>query len=77
MLIRINRFRDIHLRLVDDPEHNQTGNGTSILRRLTLCVVEVGGYRDNGMGDLLSKVGFSNFLQPLMTFLIDLKILYI
>jgi hypothetical protein len=30
-------------RLVDDPEHVETGDGAGVLRGLTLRVVEVGG----------------------------------
>ena len=52
-----------NLRLVDDAKHNQTGNGASILGRLTLGIIEVSGHSNNGMSNLLSKVSFSNFLK--------------
>ena len=35
--------------LVDDAQDVEAGNGTRLLRRLPLCVVEVGGDRDDGV----------------------------
>ena len=51
-----------YLRFIDDAEYIQTRDGTSILCGLALGVVEVSGYCDNGMGDLLAKVSLSSFL---------------
>ena len=38
----------------DDTEDVETSDGTGVLGGLTLCVVEVGGDGDDGVGDLLS-----------------------
>ncbi|CEO96728.1 hypothetical protein PBRA_005332 [Plasmodiophora brassicae] len=43
-------------RLVDDTEDVQAGNHTSVLRRLTLRVVEVGGDGDDGVVDGFAEV---------------------
>ena len=43
--------------LVDDPEHIETSNQTSILGGLTLRVVEVGGDCDDGIVDGAAQVG--------------------
>lgn len=50
-------------RLVDDTDDVQTGNCSRVLGCLALSVVEVGGHRDDGVLDILSKIGFSDFLH--------------
>ena len=50
-------------RLVDDAEHLETRNRAGILRRLTLRVVEVRGHRDDGLRDLLAKIGLGVAFQ--------------
>ncbi|KAF5326355.1 hypothetical protein D9611_000923 [Ephemerocybe angulata] len=49
--------------LVDDTEDMETGDGTGILGGLALSVVEVGGDGDDGVGDLVAKVGLSGLLH--------------
>src|SRR5699024_8470327 len=49
--------------LVDDAHHIETGNGTGVLSRLTLGVVEVGGHSDHGVGDLLAEVSLSGLFH--------------
>lgn len=50
-------------RLVDNAENVKSGNDTSILGGLALVVVEVGGNSDDGVGDLLAKVGLGDLLH--------------
>ncbi len=50
-------------RFVDDPEHLEAGDGSCILRRLPLSVVEVGGDRDDSLLDLLAQVLLCVHLQ--------------
>ena len=50
-------------RLVDDTEDVEAGDGTSVLGGLTLVVVEVGGDGDDGLLDLLAKLGLGNLLH--------------
>ena len=50
-------------RLVDDPEHFQTGDLAGVLGRLTLTVVEVGRDGDDRLGDGFAEVGFRIGLQ--------------
>jgi len=50
-------------RFVDDTEGVQTGNVGGVLGGLSLRVVEVGGDRDDGVGDGLSEVGVGDFLH--------------
>ncbi|KAL7278603.1 LOW QUALITY PROTEIN: hypothetical protein ACG7TL_007604 [Trametes sanguinea] len=50
-------------RLVDDTENLKTGDGTGVLGRLTLSVVEVGGDGDNGMGDGATEIGLGSLLH--------------
>ena len=50
-------------RLVDDPLDLKASDLTSILGRLPLGIVEVGGDRDHGLGHLLAEVGLSGFLH--------------
>ncbi|SPQ20609.1 c73ff6cb-8731-470e-9cf7-86bd75ccbeed [Thermothielavioides terrestris] len=45
--------------LVDDTEHVQAGNETSILGGLALRIVEVGGNSDDSVGDGATEVGLS------------------
>ena len=49
--------------LVDDTEDVKTRDGTSVLGGLTLRIVEVGGDSDDGVVDLLAKVGLSGLLH--------------
>ena len=50
-------------RLVDDTHHVQSSNHTSILRRLTLRVVEVRGHRDHRVLHLLAQIRLRNLLH--------------
>ena len=50
-------------RLVDDPLDLETGDLAGVLGRLPLCVVEVGGDRDHGLGHLLAEIGLSGLLH--------------
>ena len=50
-------------RLIDDALDVQTGDFARVFGGLALGVVEVGGNRDDGFGDLLAEVGFGRFLQ--------------
>jgi hypothetical protein len=50
-------------RLVDDTEDVKTGNGTGVLGGLSLVVVEVGRDSDDGLLDLLAKLGLGNLLH--------------
>ncbi len=43
-------------RLVDDPQHLQTGDPTRVSRRGALRVIEVGGHGDDCLGNLLAEV---------------------
>ncbi len=47
-------------RLVDDPEDIKICDATSIFGGLTLGVVEVGGYGDDGLGDLFTEISLSD-----------------
>jgi len=49
--------------LVDDAEDVKTGNGTGIFGGLSLVVVEVGGYGDHSLLDLLAKLRLRNLLH--------------
>lgn len=49
--------------LVDDTEDVETGDGTGILGGLSLVVVEVGRDSDDGLLDLLAKLGLGNLLH--------------
>ena len=48
-------------RLVNDTEDVETGDGTGVLRGLTMRVVELGGNGDNGVVDGGTEVRLSNF----------------
>jgi len=50
-------------RLIDDTENVQPRNGSSILGRLPLVVVEVGWNSDDGLLDLLAELDLSDFLH--------------
>ena len=50
-------------RLVHDTANGQAGNLTSFLRSLTLAIVEVGRYRDNGFSYFLTKIILSGLLH--------------
>ncbi|EHK58756.1 putative NAD-specific glutamate dehydrogenase [Mesorhizobium alhagi CCNWXJ12-2] len=52
-------------RLVDDAQHFQSGDLAGILGGLTLGVVEIGGNGDDGLRDLLAKIGLGGFLHLL------------
>ena len=52
--------------LVDDTEYVEASNGTGILGRLSLVVVEVCGHGDNGLGDLLAELRFGDLLHLCM-----------
>ncbi len=52
-------------RLVDDPQHVQTGDLAGFLGRLTLSVIEVRRHGDDGIGDVLTQVGLGVALQLL------------
>ena len=45
-----------HLRLIDNPEDNETGDDAGILGGLTLSVVEVGRHGDDGVRHFLAEV---------------------
>jgi hypothetical protein len=49
--------------LVDDTEDVQASDGTGVLGGLTLVVVEVGGHGNDGLLNLLTELGLSNFLH--------------
>mmetsp|Transcript_5125 Transcript_5125/g.14747 ORF Transcript_5125/g.14747 Transcript_5125/m.14747 type:complete len:107 (+) Transcript_5125:1372-1692(+) len=49
--------------LVDNPEHIEARNRTSILCCLTLGVVEISGYSDDRILNLFSEVRLCNFLH--------------
>mmetsp|Transcript_1517 Transcript_1517/g.3274 ORF Transcript_1517/g.3274 Transcript_1517/m.3274 type:complete len:414 (+) Transcript_1517:607-1848(+) len=49
--------------LIDDTEHIQTGDGTSILGSLPLGIVEVGRNSDHSVLDLLAKERFGSLLH--------------
>merc|ERR1719508_46932 len=42
-------------RFIDNPQNIETSNDASILSRLSLSVVKVGGDRDNGVGDISTE----------------------
>ena len=53
-------------RLIDDAQHVQAGNGAGVFGGLPLCVVEVGGNRNHGIGHRIPDVGLGvrlKFLQ--------------
>ena len=50
-------------RFVDDTAYVQPGNLTGLLRSLTLRVVEVGRYRNHGIGYLLTQIVFGCFFH--------------
>ena len=50
-------------RLIDDTSHFESSDLTSILRGLTLCVVEICRNRDDGFVDLVAEVRLSRFLE--------------
>lgn len=49
--------------LVDHTKNIKTSDGTGVLCSGTLGIVEVGGYSNNGVVDLFSKISFSDFLH--------------
>eukprot|EP01136_Pigoraptor_vietnamica_P029774 Opistho-1_new@88237 len=49
--------------LVDDAEHLKARNGTGVLGRLALRVVEVRRHRDDGLLDRLAEVGLRRLLH--------------
>lgn len=48
---------------VDDTENIETGDSAGVLGGLSLVIVEVGGYSDDGVGDGLSKVVLGDLLH--------------
>ncbi len=50
-------------RFVDNSENVEAGNNSGIFCGLSLVVVEVGGDRDDGVGDLLAQVAFCDLLH--------------
>ena len=50
-------------RLIDDSENIETCDDASILGGLSLGVIEVGGDSDDGIIDIMTKVGLSSFLH--------------
>mmetsp|Transcript_14915 Transcript_14915/g.45589 ORF Transcript_14915/g.45589 Transcript_14915/m.45589 type:complete len:130 (-) Transcript_14915:296-685(-) len=49
--------------LVDDPQHIEASNCTSVLGCCTLRIIEVGRHGDDGILDLLAKIGLGGFLH--------------
>ena len=49
--------------LVDDAHDLEARDLAGVLGGLALRVVEIGGHRDDGLGDLLAQIGFGRFLQ--------------
>src|SRR5262249_8548779 len=49
--------------LIDDPEHLEAGNSSRVARGLALGVVEVRGYRYDGLADLLAERLLREFLD--------------
>jgi len=49
--------------LVDDPQDVQASYCACVFGGLSLRVVEVGGYCDDGVGDLLTQVGFGHLFH--------------
>ena len=60
-------------RFVDDAQHFKTGDLAGVLGGLTLGVVEIGRNRDDGLFDLLAKIGFGGFLHLLKNHGADLR----
>jgi hypothetical protein len=50
-------------RLVDDTEYVETRDGTGILRRLTLGIIEISRHGDDGVVDLLTEEGLGGLLH--------------
>ncbi len=50
-------------RLVDDAQHLEAGDLAGVLGGLALGVVEVGGNRDDGLGDGLAEIGLRRLLH--------------
>ncbi|KAM7286375.1 hypothetical protein ISCGN_030196 [Ixodes scapularis] len=49
--------------LVDDPEHIEAGDSSSVFRRLPLGIVEVSRHGDHSVSDLVTKEGLCSFLH--------------
>jgi hypothetical protein len=69
LLVRLTRAETVSdggsSGLVDDTEDVQASNGTGVLGSLTLVVVEVGRHSDDGLLNLLAKLGLGNFFHLL------------
>jgi hypothetical protein len=50
-------------RFVDNTENIQASDGSGVLGGGTLVIVEIGGYGNDGVYDLLSKIGLGDFLH--------------
>ncbi len=50
-------------RLVNDPQHFETGNFTGVFGCLTLGVVEVSGHGDNRLRDFLTQIALCGFFH--------------
>mmetsp|Transcript_32369 Transcript_32369/g.54173 ORF Transcript_32369/g.54173 Transcript_32369/m.54173 type:complete len:110 (+) Transcript_32369:1427-1756(+) len=64
MILLIQPVRNGSCRwFVDDTLDRQSSNSSCILGGLPLCIVEIGRYRDDGVLDGLSQVGFGRFFH--------------
>jgi hypothetical protein len=50
-------------RLIDDAQHLEAGNFAGVLGRLALGIIEIGGHRNDRLGDRLAQVALHRFLH--------------
>ena len=62
---RENDIFMFYLRFINDPLNVEPSNGPRVFGGLSLCVIEVGRYCDDGRRDVVTEVGLRSLLHLL------------